>query len=38
MDKDVDGKSARSDFAAESRRLVQAGAKGMVSLLPELVL
>jgi hypothetical protein len=38
MDKDVDGKSAYSDFAAESRRLVQAGAKGMDSLLPESVL
>ena len=38
MDKDVDGKSALSDFAAESRRLVQAGAKEKSGLLPELVL
>ena len=38
MDKDVDGKSVYSDFATESRRLVQAGAKGMDSLLPESVL
>ena len=38
MDKDVDGKSAFSDFAAESRRLVRAGAKGKSGLLPELVL
>ena len=37
MDKDVDGKSAFSDFAAENRRLVRAGAKGIGSLLPELV-
>ena len=37
-EKDVDGKSVRLSFAAESRRLVRAGAKGMDSLLPELVL
>jgi hypothetical protein len=37
-DKDVDGKSAFSDFAPESRRLVRAGANGIGGLLPELVL
>jgi len=38
IEKDVDGKSAFSDFAPESRRLVRVGAKGIGSLLPELVL
>ena len=38
MKNDVDGKSVLSDFAAESRRVVRAGAKGEDGLLPELVL
>jgi len=38
IEKDVDGKSAVLRFAAESRRLVRAGAGETDSLIPELVL
>ena len=38
MEKDFEGKFARSKMISESRRLVRAGVTGLDDLVPELVL